>query len=220
MFFTELDAGKVVVICWVMPCGGCIGAASTDASTVSAMANPKVVFYLMDDVGNTSCSTLSSWASTNSINTTATFGNSGNAVKMSDYGSSGMPKTIVVGGASHTVYYNVNGTVSQSSLQTAINNALAATGINENNALNAGLNVFPNPVSTTAKVTYTLKNSADISIEIMNELGQKASTVSLGKQSAGKQEYQINLGSLDAGIYFIKLNADQASEITKLTVTK
>src|SRR5262245_29254661 len=119
--FTELAAGKVVVITWVMPCGACIGSASTAATTVQSMGNPNVVFYLVDDAGNTSCTTLNSWASTNSITYTASFSNTGNLIKMTDYGTSGMPKTVVIG-PSHYVSYNVNGTISQGALTTAINN--------------------------------------------------------------------------------------------------
>src|ERR1043166_358895 len=81
MLFTELDAGKVIVICWVMPCGNCITSASTDETTVQSFAssNPgRVKFYIVDDSGNSSCSTLTSWESTNGITADATFSNSGN----------------------------------------------------------------------------------------------------------------------------------------------
>lgn len=216
--FTELAAGKVVVMTWVMPCSACIGSASTASSTVAAMGNPNVVFYLIDDAGNTSCSTLNSWATTNSITYNASFGNAGNLINMTDYGTSGMPKTVVIG-PSGFVSFNVNGTISQTALQTAINNSL--TGINEPTKVNLGLNVFPNPSSaTTAKINFTLSKSADVTIEVVNELGQKISTVSLGNQSAGKQEYQINLESLSAGVYFVKLNAGETRETTKLSITK
>ena len=67
--FTELAAGKVVVITWVMPCGACITGASNASNAVIAVGNPNVVFYLVDDAGNTNCSSLNSWASTNSITT-------------------------------------------------------------------------------------------------------------------------------------------------------
>ena len=217
--FTELNAGKVVVMTWVMPCSACIGGASTASSTVLGYANPNVVFYLVDDAGNSSCSTLNSWASTNSITTNATFSNAGNLINMSDYGTSGMPKTVVLGGTSHTVFFNYNGTPSTSALQTAINNALA-TGIIEPNKVKMGLNVFPNPVSSATTVNYTLTKSVDVTIEVVNQLGEKMSVTKLGNQSAGKQEYKLNLESLSAGIYFVKLSAGEASETTKLTVTK
>lgn len=220
--FTELNAGKVIVITWVMPCNACIAGASTASSTVQNMGNPNVVFYLVDDYGNSTCSTLNSWKTTYSITANAVFDNSGNVIKMADYGPTGMPKTIVLGGNTcHSVFFNYNGTPSSSALQTAINNALTpCTGVIENNAVSMGLNVFPNPVSSTATVNYTLTKSTVVTVEVMNELGEKINVISLGNQSAGKQEYKFNLESLSAGVYFVKLSAGEASETIKLTVTK
>jgi hypothetical protein len=53
----------------------------------------------------------------------------------------------------------------------------------------------------------------------MNQLGQKVNSVSIGKQSAGKHEYQINPESLSNGVYFIRLTAGEAIETVKLTVS-
>ncbi|TND08425.1 MAG: hypothetical protein FD123_2221 [Bacteroidetes bacterium] len=216
--FTELDAGKVVVITWVMPCAGCISAASTASNTVAGYANPNVVFYLCDDYANSSCNTINSWAATNSITATATFTDA--SISMADYGTAGMPKTVVLGGTSHTVFLNTNGTVTSGALTTAIDNALVASGIVENNNTNLGLSIFPNPAVTSVKINYTLPASTDVTIEITDILGKKVSAASPGKQTAGKQEYEISIQSLAAGVYYIKLLAGSASETVKLTVTR
>src|SRR4051812_39968068 len=63
--FTELNAGKVVVLVWVMPCGACVSDAKAgyDAAQSFAISNPgKVLYWMSDDAGNTACSSLSSWA--------------------------------------------------------------------------------------------------------------------------------------------------------------
>lgn len=221
--FTELNSGKVIVLTWVMPCGACIAGASTAATTAQGFStsNPGVVkFYLVDDNADTPCNTLGSWANTNSITTTANFSNA--AIDMANYGTSGMPKTIVVGGPNHTIFYNQNGTPSSSALHTAISNAITAstTGIIETNNVSFGLTVFPNPAVNSAKVNYTLTASTEVSINVINVLGQIVNTVSLGKQSAGKQEYQVNLESLYSGIYFIKINTGEATETVKLTINR
>ncbi|HEY4800620.1 MAG TPA: hypothetical protein VII99_16190, partial [Bacteroidia bacterium] len=99
--FSELDAGNVIVITWVMPCSACIPIASTAATTVQgyASSNPgRVKFYLSDDYADTPCPTLTSWASTNSIATNASFSDA--TISMADYGGTGgsMQKTVVLGG--------------------------------------------------------------------------------------------------------------------------
>ena len=157
--FTELDAGKVIVLTWVMPCITCIPVASTAATTVQgyASSNPgRVKFYLVDDYADDACSVLTDWASTNSISPNAVFSDA--KIKTSDYGGFGgeMQKTIVLGGTNHTVFYNLNGAITTAPLQTAINNALAASGIVNNNDVILGLSLYPSPASVASKLTYTL----------------------------------------------------------------
>ncbi len=219
--FTELDAGKVIVICWVMPCASCIAPASTDANTVQGYATSdpgRVKFYMVDDYANTNCATLASWASANSITADAMFSNSN--IKMSDYGAAGMPKTIVVGGSTHAVFYNQNGTVSVSALQSAINNALAVNvGIADKNLPVLAMNVSPNPSAVDSKISYTLGKTTEVSLDVFNILGEKVKSVNIGLLAAGKQEYRLSTESLSEGVYFIKVTAGNATETRKLTVT-
>ncbi|TAL56860.1 MAG: T9SS type A sorting domain-containing protein [Bacteroidetes bacterium] len=220
--FTELDAGKVVVITWVMPCAACIPVASTVATTVQGYSSSypgRVKFYLVDDYADTQCSSLSGWASANSITPDANFSDA--VISMADYGGSGgsMQKTIVLGGDSHAVFYNVNGTVAVSALQTAITNALAATsGIASNNDMSLGLSVFPSPASSNTKINYTIVKATNVNIELMNILGERVNAIFSGVQFPGKQEYQINVESLSEGIYFIKIDAGGLTQTVKLTV--
>lgn len=215
--FNELDAGKVVVITWVMPCGACIAPAQTASNTVSGMGNPNVVFYLCDDYGTTSCSTINSWAATNNITATK-FSNA--AIKMTDYGSTGMPKTVVLGGGTcRNVFYNVNGTVSSSALTTAINNALSpCTGVIENNTINMELSVFPNPANSSSKISYSLESSSDVKIELFNLMGEKTKLIFSGNQSAGEHTLDVDCAKLSNGIYFVKLAAGKIEKTIILSV--
>ncbi|MBI4931851.1 MAG: T9SS type A sorting domain-containing protein [Bacteroidetes bacterium] len=220
--FSELDAGKVIVMCWVMPCATCIPPASADAAAVQSFASSypgRVKFYLVDDVGNTSCSTLTGWASTNGITTDAAFGNSGTPIKMTDYGTSGMPKTVVLGGPNHTIFYNVNGTVSSSALQTAITNALnASTGISEAGNISS-FNVFPNPTGNSTEISYSLQSSSDVKAELFNLVGEKLKSVSSGNQSAGVHKITIDCTDITNGIYFVKLIANRTEQTITLSVS-
>ncbi len=219
--FAELDAGTVVVITWVMPCIACIPVASTAATTAQGYSSSypgRVKFYLVDDYADDLCVDLVSWASTNSISPNSTFSNA--AINMADYGGPGgeMQKTIVLGGSTHTVFYNVNGAITTGPLQTGINNALAASGIADNNDIRLGLNVFPNPASSNSKINYTLTNSTKVRIDLLNLLGEKINTAFVGTQSPGKHEYPINMESLSEGVYFVELHAGEATQTAKLTV--
>ncbi len=217
--FTELDAGKVIVICWVMPCSMCASGATTDESVVQgyASSNPgRVKFYISDDAGNTSCSSLASWESSNSITCDATFDNTGNAINMSDYGSSGMPKTVVLGGTSHTVYFNYNGTPTVSALQTAINNALGATALAENNFADE-ITIFPNP-SANGKFQIASNKTQITKTEIYNSIGEKI--YSSIPQLNNSPTLQLDLSSQPDGIYFLKIFSEHGTAVKKIILTR
>ena len=141
---------------------------------------------------------------------------------MTDYGSSGMPKVVVLGGTGHTIFYNQNNTgFTQAAITTAITNALAAPnsiGINETNATNFELILFPNPVTNTTKVNYTLAQAAEVRFAIYNVLGEKVKTISTEKQTAGKHETLISCESLSDGVYFIQLKVADKTELLKFSI--
>jgi hypothetical protein len=219
--FTELNAGKVVVLVWVMPCSACIGPSLSAYTEVQnyASSNPgRVVFYLSDDVGNTSCSTMSTWATTNGMShVDAVFSNA--AVNMSDYGAAGMPKIIVIGGPSHTVFYDAEGAVNVTDFDNAINQALV-TGIFENSKSDFKMNLFPNPTATgnTTTLSYSLTQNSTVTLDIYNTVGAKVKSIVMEKQNAGKHEIAIDLEGLSNGAYFIKLNVGEESQMVKFTV--
>ncbi|MDD3877758.1 MAG: hypothetical protein PHT69_14150 [Bacteroidales bacterium] len=128
--FSEIDSGKVIVLCWVMPCPPCVVPTKTAFNVVKRYqtSHPgKVLFFLVDDYANTTCSTLNSWAQTNEIITSSFSRKFSNpAIDMTHYGTPGMPKIVVVGGTARSVYYNENTIVNVSALKKAINNALAS----------------------------------------------------------------------------------------------
>ena len=149
--FAELDAGKVIVLVWVMPCGACTGPSLTTYNVVESYqsSNPdKVRMYLCDDFANTSCTSLNSWKNSTGLTNAVTFSDA--AINMGDYGSAGMPKIVVLGGGGHTVFYNVNNTVNITDLQDGIDAALLATGIQEQSELASSLNVYPDPIVDNA----------------------------------------------------------------------
>ncbi len=218
--FTELDAGKVVVIAWVMPCGVCIGPALT-AYNVSQSYDPdKVIYFLVDDYGNTNCTTLTNWGTTNNIGPNlSSFSNS--AISMSDYGSSGMPKVVVVGGTSHTIYFNeINANAGDvNGLEDAIDAALTAlTGINDAGSSDFDLNLSVNASSSVVSINYVLTGSANVSIEIFNMLGQKVKTFPMQYQIPGNYKSDFSLGNFGSGIYFLKFNFGRESKVMKFNI--
>lgn len=219
--FDELDAGKVIVISFVMPCNSCIGPSVAAYNSVGnyATSNPgRVLFYLSDDLGTTPCTTLTTWASQNGMDSATVISNA--ALFMNQYNGNGlgMPKVVVLGGSNHLVCFNDNNGENSHDIDAAIIQALGASGIDKSSAAFVNLKIFPNPVSDEATVTYNLNQSQDVSIEIFNVLGENVKTLSSEEQTDGNHEIQIDFETLSNGFYFIKLMTAKAVKTVKLSV--
>lgn len=197
--FADLDAGKVVVISFVMPCSMCIGPSLTAYNIVQSYATSqpgRVEFFVSDDQGNTPCSTLSGWCTNNNIGPNLScFVDP--AVNEADYGSIAMPKIVVLGGANHHVYFLADDAAAGNSanLQNAIDAALIANGISTpTNQVSVLSNDNGNSISVT------LNNKAT-SFELINNVG----AVSM-KQTISNSAFTIDVSQLANGIYFLKIN--------------
>ena len=217
--FAELEAGKIIVVSFVMPCSGCVGPALSAKNIVDgyATSNPgRVVFYLADDLANTTCATLQSWASTNSIHAVIF---SDPSFVMSSYGGIAMPKTVVLAGADHKIIFTEDNTLTPANMQAAINTYLATTGVVQPQKQDLGLTLFPNPAANSISVAYTLSAASSVSIEIFNATGSKVKTI-LSEENTGTKEININLdGKLSNGLYFLKLNTGAQYGMTKFIVS-
>lgn len=216
--FTELNAGKVIVIAWVMPCATCIGPSRNayDIVQTYATSNPgRVLFYLMDE--NEDCSTLTDWGSTNQMPNAIKF--STTTANLSNYGTTAMPKIIVLGSASHLVYYKEDGTANPSGLQPAINQALAASGIDNNKAIVSELKIVSNGNKNNGTLIYSLTQPNSVSIEITDVTGKKVKTFSFANQASGKHETPINLDNTNEGMYFLTFNSGGTSSTIKFIIS-
>lgn len=220
--FAELDAGKVIVISFVMPCGSCIAPSLSAHSKVKGYATSdpgRVLFYLADDYANTNCSSLTSWANTNGMSGVPVFSNA--AVKMTDYGTAGMPKIVVLAGKDHSILFNQDNTINTTDLTNAIDKGLnLPNGILKNSKLDLTIDLFPNPLmDDKVKLNYTLDEVSSVNIEIYNTLGSIEFRQIYEKQPTGKHEITLNLEPFTNGIYFIRFNVQNNSKTLKLIVS-
>jgi len=218
--FSELDAGKVIVIAWVMPCGSCISdplSAHTTVQTYSSSHPGQVLFYLADDFANTNCGSLSGWASNYGMGNSTKFSDA--AVKMSDYGAYGMPKIVVLAGKDHKVYFNKNS--SASGIGASIDQALEdnMVGLSEHKNSIIQLNSFPNPTKNVLNLRYTLDQSSKVNIEVLNLGTNVVISSSEQNQSAGTHESAFDVSALSDGIYFLKVTTEGGMDMVKFVIS-
>lgn len=220
--FNELDSGNVIVLVWVMPCGSCIGPAVSAYTEVQNYASPhpgRVKFYLVDDFANTSCASLSNWGSTNGITSPdAVF--SSNSVSMMDYGTIGMPKIVVLGQNSHTVYFNQNNELNVIDFNTGVMNALGLSSVSDFEKKQSNINIYPNPIMDKATINFELTYTSSVNISIVDATGKEVMTILNENQFAGKHSVEFNTFALARGLYFATIITDEFTHTSSFSISK
>ena len=205
--FDSLDAGNIIVIAWVMPCGPCATYAYEAYSAVQYLEPSypgKIDFYLVDDFANTSCANLVGWGNTNNMPLNTTFSSSD--ISMTDYGSIGMPKVVVLSGNNHAVYYNENNNqIFHDDVLDALLTALGApSSVSDMNNRFISLNCFPNPATNVLKINYNQIDSDDIVFEVTDLLGGIIlSSIDYESSTSENKFHEIDISTLDNGLYFL-----------------
>lgn len=73
----------------------------------------------------------------------------------------------------------------------------------KSNGFNA--EVYPNPFTGSAQISYTLPVAEIVSIRIVNLLGQEVMQVPAGLKQAGTHEVGFNAANLSSGVYYVRL---------------
>ena len=220
--FSELDAGTVVVIAWVMPCATCIADPLDAFVTVNSYATShpgRVVFYLVDDFADNTCQTLTSWAANYGMGDATAF--SDPAIDMFKYGTFGMPKIVVLGGSHHEVYFMANN--SSAGVGAAIDKALIGentVGISKNQNSITDLKSFPNPANNEINVSYNLVQSSTVKLEVINTLGEVMSSADKGQENLGKHSASFDISTMSNGIYFINIMTNQGIGMIRFAVSR
>ncbi len=216
--YNELDADKVAIMVWVMPCPSCVNGAQAAYNTWKQFetSHPgKVKFYIMDDLGDINCSDLETWVHDNVTTDPVTiFDNDNEVIDEDDYGGTGMPHVLITAGKDHKIYWNKkntatnNPTAMKDAVQTALDNVLSVSKLRAN----AAFTIQPNPVSDVLKITSRI---AITKIVVASMSGQ---VVREEAYSNGILNAEVNMSSLPAGVYNVKLIDAKGTSATQKVV--
>ncbi len=79
--------------------------------------------------------------------------------------------------------------------------------------------VYPNPVSDLLNLTYSVSKDANITIKIMDVLGNEIATLLSAIVAAGEQTNSFNIASrLNSGLYFIRFYVGNETVIKRISV--
>tara|TARA_R110001592_G_scaffold61993_5_gene189429 strand:- start:143 stop:1240 length:1098 start_codon:yes stop_codon:yes gene_type:complete len=114
--------------------------------------------------------------------------------------------------------YQQDGAVIASNKTIACQYPLLTTDVKEYE-LSKSLNMYPNPTQNGQTVlSFNIENTANIKVELLNNLGQTITQVYQGKVNAGLSKFEINTTNLSSGVYFVNLLLDNTKITRKLIV--
>lgn len=87
------------------------------------------------------------------------------------------------------------------------------------NPIDGMFNVYPNPVTSTANIIYSINEKCDVEIAIFDVTGKKIYENHLIAQT-GMQNHQISVKDIEIGVYFVKVTIGSESEIKRIIITQ
>lgn len=92
----------------------------------------------------------------------------------------------------------------------------------KNNELNDLLSVyssFPNPTKQFTTVNFTLENTTQVSLSLVDLSGKIITTTNLGQLTVGSYREQLDFGKPAAGLYQLRLDTPQGSASLPIVIT-
>jgi len=84
-----------------------------------------------------------------------------------------------------------------------------------------GLKIYPNPLSESANISYTLHEEDRVSIYLYDATGKTITTLAENQaQTVGKHQLELNASNLLTGIYYIKLQSNENHIIKKVMIAR
>jgi hypothetical protein len=75
---------------------------------------------------------------------------------------------------------------------------------------------FPNPFNPSTTIRYGLSRRSQVTLSVMNALGQQVATIVQGEQEAGYHEVKFDASNLASGVYFYRIQAGEYVQTNRL----
>ncbi len=82
------------------------------------------------------------------------------------------------------------------------------------------LSVWPNPASTQLRLNLDLREAGRFSIQLVNMAGQSLQTITAQDLSRGAHNFDFDLRTIPAGMYFLQVTSNEGTTSEKVIITK
>ncbi len=94
------------------------------------------------------------------------------------------------------------------------------TGLKEELEREAAFNMFPNPANGYTNIQYTLNEKAQVRLSAVDVTGREVAVLENSQQAEGAHNVNFNTSSLANGIYFLRMEINNALSSKKLIVNQ
>jgi len=91
---------------------------------------------------------------------------------------------------------------------------------NEDTKVVVGMNLFPQPASQFATLSFFLINPTNVTLRLVDSYGNELTKLDLGLVNSGYQSHMVDLTSLSNGVYFVQVITNQGSTTQEIVVVK
>ncbi len=96
---------------------------------------------------------------------------------------------------------------------------IIGAGLGED-GFNFDTKLYPNPTNGTSNVEINLANEANVSLEVVDIVGNVVYSATEKSLNAGNYSYSINIANESTGMYFVNINVDGTVKTIKLNLVK
>ena len=82
------------------------------------------------------------------------------------------------------------------------------------------ISIFPNPVSNSSTILFSLAQAGKASMKIFDLNGRLVKTLADGEMTEGEHQIEWNAADVNAGVYFLQIQSAEFSQMAKIIVTK
>ena len=111
-----------------------------------------------------------------------------------------------------------NGTVLNT--ENVVLGGTAGTAVNEVAAAVNQFEVYPNPATEIVNAKFTLTDASSVTVELLDLTGKTVKTIANQDMTVGTHQVPVNVSSLAAGVYMVKITTDKGSVTERVSVTK
>lgn len=93
-------------------------------------------------------------------------------------------------------------------------------GIDPSQAVLSGLEVFPNPVSSEARLYFSLSEKTMVDLSVLEVSGRRVMQLEKGILPSGEHRLTLDGNRLEAGIYIVRLEAGDRTSMKKIIISR